>query len=205
MIDALETFFPMAHERLCDRLRIFHEHNPDVHFPFRHSVYPACTMNCGPQTVSFLHSDGSDYPGFPGSIHPFGTFDPAQGGHLIVFELMIFIRFPSGSLSLLSSSGMRHGNTPIREWETRYSFTQYVSGELMKWIAYGFKPAGDLTPADKMRLDEEAEESIDFQRARMSNFFRLDRDRLAVYERRRMHTAARSGLSGPSCDSEHGL
>ncbi|KZV64114.1 hypothetical protein PENSPDRAFT_588875 [Peniophora sp. CONT] len=182
--DALEFFFPLAHEVLCERMRELHLHHPHLRFPFKNSVYPACTMNCGPQSVSFLHADGPDYPGIPGSIHAFGSFNPKHGGHLIAFDLKLFIQFPSGTLSLLSSSGMRHGNTPIQSNETRYSFTQYVSGHLIKWVAYGCRPAGQVGEEEKQRLDEVMREGWHNQRARLSNFFRLNQDRLQSYMRR---------------------
>ena len=142
-------------------------------------------MNVGPQSVSFVHADGSDYPGLPGSIHPFGTFDADFGGHLIAFDFGFFVRFPSGSLALLSSSGLRHGNTPIREFETRYSFTQYVSGHLVRWITHGCRAAGSIDRIEQEKLNLEGGEGWLAQRARLSNFFRLDRDRKAAYERRR--------------------
>lgn len=179
--DALESLFPLAHDHLCRRMRALHEHHPHLRFPFKNSIYPACTMNLGPQSVSFVHGDGGDYPGLPGSIHSFGNFDANLGGHLIAFDLGFYIPFPSGTLALISSSGMRHGNTPIREFETRYSFTQYVSGHLIKWIAYDFRPSGKVDAMERERLNEERGEGWANQRARLSNFFRLKFDRERVY------------------------
>ena len=177
--------FPLAHEHLCDRMRELHKRHPDLKFAFERSVFPACTMNLGPQSVSFVHADGGDYPEVPGSIHTFGNYDADLGGHLIAFDFQIFIRFPPATLSLLSSSGLRHGNTPIQEAETRYSFTQYVSGHLMRWIAYGCKPAGEVNMADRDHLNMARGEGWEQQKARLSDFFRLDRDRKRVYARRR--------------------
>ncbi|VDB87219.1 unnamed protein product [Peniophora sp. CBMAI 1063] len=141
-------------------------------------------MNLGPQSVSFQHADGGDYPGTPGSLHSFGSFEPTLGGHLIAFDYGIFIQFPSGTLALLSSSGLRHGNTPIAAHETRYSFTQYVSGHLIKWIVYGSRPAGKVPEDEKRFLDEEHEEGWANQKARLSNFFRLSVDRKLAYHTR---------------------
>lgn len=164
-------------------MRELHIKQPTLRFAFGNSVYPACTMNLGPQSVSFLHGDGGDYPGIPGSIHAFGSFDPREGGHLIAFEYRFFIRFPAGTLSLLSS-GVRHGNTPVHDGETRYSFTQYVSGQLIKWVAYGCRPAGDVSDIEKTQLDMTMLEGWDNQRNRLSNFFQLLHDRQAAYDRR---------------------
>lgn len=189
---ALETFFPMAHEHLCIRMQTLHCHHPHLRFPFRNSIFPACTMNLGPQSVSFVHGDGGDYPGLPGSIHAFGNFDPTKGGHLIPFELGFFIRFPAGTLALLSSSGIRHGNTPIQPFETRYSFTQYASGNLIRWVTYGCRPCGKVAESVKKTLDRDMEEGWQNQKARLSDFFNLSKDRLRTYERKlkRLSTAA---------------
>ncbi|KZV58977.1 hypothetical protein PENSPDRAFT_596229 [Peniophora sp. CONT] len=113
-------------------MRELHVRHPHLCFAFKDSVLPACTMNLGPQSVSFVHADGGDYPWIPGSIHAFGSYNPQLGGHLIAFDYGFFILFSAGTLSLLSSSGLRHGNTAIQKSETRYSFTQYVSGHLIK-------------------------------------------------------------------------
>ena len=183
--DALEWFFPMAHEHLCNRMRDLHETHPHLRFPFENSAFPACTMNLGPQSVSFIHADGGDYPGIPGSVHSFGSFNYKLGGHIIALDYGFFVQFPSGTLTLLSSSGLRNGNTPIQHLESRYSFTQYISGHLMRWIAYGFRAANEVPESEKKMLDNVAGEGWDNQRARWSNYFSLEDDRKQVYDRSR--------------------
>lgn len=63
----------------------------------------------------------------------------------------MIIEFPPGSLILIPSSVIRHGNTPVQEDERRYSFTQYCAGALFRWVHNGFVPEYALT--DKARKE----------------------------------------------------
>ena len=67
-----------------------------------------------------------------------GAYDHTLGGHLILFGLKLVVQFPVGSTVLIPSGCMEHGNTPIREGETRLSIAQYAAGGLLRWVAYGF-------------------------------------------------------------------
>ncbi|KAH9920760.1 uncharacterized protein B0H18DRAFT_956896 [Fomitopsis serialis] len=64
----------------------------------------------------------------------FWAFDHTKGGHLILWPLKKAIQFPSGSAILLPSALVEHGNVPVQEDETRFSFTQYAAGGLFRWI-----------------------------------------------------------------------
>lgn len=66
------------------------------------------------------------------------------------------VEFPSGSTILLPSASIFHGNTPIQPGETRYSFTQYCAGGLLRWVDYGFqsvKSCAINNPKLKAKLD----------------------------------------------------
>ncbi|KAJ7430402.1 hypothetical protein FB451DRAFT_973501, partial [Mycena latifolia] len=54
-----------------------------------------------------------------------GAFDPDCGGHLILGDLKLIIRFPPASTILLPSAILRHSNTKIQRAERWYSFTQF--------------------------------------------------------------------------------
>ncbi|KAJ7937906.1 hypothetical protein B0H13DRAFT_1580401, partial [Mycena leptocephala] len=66
-------------------------------------------------------------------------FDPDFGGHLVLWDLKLVIRFPPGATILIPSAIVRHSNVPIRPDERRCSFTQYTAGGLFRWIRDGFK------------------------------------------------------------------
>ena len=73
------------------------------------------------------------------AICALGSYNPIEGGHIILFNLGLVIQFPPSSIMLISSSTICHGNVRIKPHEMRQSFTQYYSGGLLWWVAYGFK------------------------------------------------------------------
>ncbi|KAJ7808475.1 hypothetical protein B0H14DRAFT_3482318 [Mycena olivaceomarginata] len=81
---------------------------------------------------------------FPGSIcwcviTVLSDFDPDRGGHLILWDLCLVIRFPPGSTILIPSVLIRHSNVPIQDHEYRASFVQYTAGGLFQWVRNGFR------------------------------------------------------------------
>jgi hypothetical protein len=111
---------------------------------FNNSVYPASTFNLGPETVCLEHVDPNNTAHGFCAISSGGTYDPKKGGHIILIQLRLIIEFPPGSTVLVPSAALVHANTPIGKGETRFSFTQYCAGGLMRWVDYGFKTAKDL-------------------------------------------------------------
>jgi len=111
---------------------------------FQESVFPASTFNLGPNTVTLDHIDYANVAYDLCCISALGNYNPDKGGHMILFDLGLMIRFPSGSTILIPSSVLRHGNTPIATQETCMSFTQYCAGGLFCWVQYGFQMQKDL-------------------------------------------------------------
>ena len=106
--------------------------------PFPRSTYPAATFNLGPCVCTFKHHDPLNCPFGLCAIQALGTFDPTKGGHLILWDLGIYIEFPPGSLILIPSATLVHSNTPIQKHEKRASFTQYCGGGLFRFVDNDF-------------------------------------------------------------------
>lgn len=106
--------------------------------PFPRSTYPAATFNLGPCVCTYKHRDPLNCPFGLCAIQPLGDFDPTKGGHLILWDLGIYIQFPPGSLILILSATLVHSNTPIQAHEKRASFTQYCGGGLFHYVDNGF-------------------------------------------------------------------
>lgn len=124
-------------DQFCDLQRAMSEIRSFVGndaFPFRNSIYPACALNLGPQTVTKRHNDPANKAGSWCIITAAGDFDYRRGGHLILWDLKLIIEFPAGSTIAIPSALLEHSNTLIQDGEHRYSFTQYVSGGLFRWI-----------------------------------------------------------------------
>lgn len=148
MIEPLAGSFafyaPKVHRLYEDSLHSLYNHDPSLHRPFKNSVYPAASFNLGPETTSLVHIDSGNFTVGMCALTSFGSFDPKLGGHLILWDLKIFVEFPPGATILILSAVLRHGNTPIQPGETRYSMTQYCAGGLLRWVAYGFRKVADL-------------------------------------------------------------
>lgn len=110
---------------------------------FPDSVFAACTFNFGPRAICAPHLDFANLSWGWCAITALGNFDPDLGGHLILWDLRLVIRFPPGSTILLPSALIRHSNVPIRAHEHRSSFVQYTAGGLFRWVRNGFKTDED--------------------------------------------------------------
>ena len=102
----LSSFFPRAYWNALDVLGKLQQNDWSLRRNFINSIYPACTFNLGPRTVCFPHNDSSNYPGIPCAITALGNFDPDKGGNLVIWDLMIRIRFPPGATILIPSTGL---------------------------------------------------------------------------------------------------
>ncbi|KAJ6524704.1 hypothetical protein DFH09DRAFT_1095968 [Mycena vulgaris] len=89
------------------------------------------------------------------AISALGDFDPDLGGHLILWDLRLVIRFPPGSTILLPSALIRHSNVPIRPHEHRSSFVQYTAGGLFRWVRNGFQTDEDWERSASRKEKEE--------------------------------------------------
>jgi len=96
----------------------------------------------------------------------------------------LVIEFPSGSDIIIPSSTLAHGNTPIQPGEWRVSFTQYCSGGLFRWVAYGFRTLKDCAlkkPKLKAKVDGKAGSRWEKALGRFSKVDELHADRMKVF------------------------
>lgn len=139
-----KSFAPLLFEHYRTNLELLRQWKPTLAPAFVQSVFAACTFNFGPQTVSILHRDkGNIVYGWCG-ITALGHFNPDYGGHLILWDVGLVIRFPPGSTILIPSAAITHSNVPICKGETRYSFIQYSAGGLFRWVYNGFMKDEDF-------------------------------------------------------------
>jgi hypothetical protein len=105
---------------------------------FEGSAFAAVTFNVGPRTTTFPHRDFANLCWGWCAICALGNFNPDQGGHLILWDLKLAIRFPRGGIIIIPSAMIRHSNASIGMNETRYSITQYSASGLFRWVENGF-------------------------------------------------------------------
>ncbi|KAF8134659.1 hypothetical protein K438DRAFT_1997695 [Mycena galopus ATCC 62051] len=124
-----------------------------VNFPAATSVFAAVTFNFGPRTITYPHLDFANLAWGWCAIIALGRFDPDKGSHLILWDLKLVIRFPPGSTILIPSALIRHSNTSVQVNETRYSFAQYTSAGIFRFVENGLRSdedvySGSLSEAD---------------------------------------------------------
>ncbi|KAF8176193.1 hypothetical protein K438DRAFT_1460212, partial [Mycena galopus ATCC 62051] len=115
------------------------EKHPFLRKIFPQSPFTAVTANLGPISVSPPHLDGANKADGMCLISALGNFDPDLGGHIVLWDLDLIIRFPPGCSSFIPSAVVAHSNTPIQAHEERFSLLQYSAGSLFRWVANGFK------------------------------------------------------------------
>lgn len=147
------------------------------------SIFAAASANFGPTVLTFEHADFGNKANGICPIWCAGSFDSTKGGHLIVRQLNKVIQFPPGSMILISSATIQHGNVAIAPGETRVSFTQYSAGGLFRWVHYGFRSWKTLKAQDESRARaEEKARPVRWKTAiqAFSKLHELHADRLAA-------------------------
>ncbi|KAF9474436.1 hypothetical protein BDN70DRAFT_908514 [Pholiota conissans] len=134
-----ETYAPRLHRYYGDVLDDVTCTYPHLKRPFDNSVFAACCFNFGPRTVTYPRRDHANLAWGWCSITALGSFDADKGGHLILWDLNLVIRFPPGSTILIPSAILEHSNVSIAQGEKRYSFVQFSAGGLFRWVENDFK------------------------------------------------------------------
>ncbi|TRM56359.1 hypothetical protein BD626DRAFT_370626, partial [Schizophyllum amplum] len=111
-----------------------HRRRPHLRRNFDNSVFPCATFNLGPRAVSLPHRDSLNMACGVCAVHAQGHFDADRGGHLILWDLKLIIRFPAGATLVFPSALIRHSNVAISPNEVRRSFTMFCPGHLSRWV-----------------------------------------------------------------------
>lgn len=101
-------------------------------------AFPCRSFNLGSQTVTIPHVDDKNLAYSWCSVTALGNFNPDVGGHLMLWDFNLAIRFPPGSTIMIPSALFIHSNAAIQKDETRYSIVQYAAGGLFRWARRGF-------------------------------------------------------------------
>ena len=141
------TWFPNIYRDYVALMVRLADHYPDFEPPIRGSVFAAHSGNVR-RAVTYLHQDEMNSAGGICPIINTGNFDPKKGGHLVIPQLGIVIEFPPGSIILIPSATLVHGNVAIGEHEDRESMTMYTAGGLFRWVKYGFQTEKEFKVKD---------------------------------------------------------
>ncbi|TRM57984.1 hypothetical protein BD626DRAFT_411072, partial [Schizophyllum amplum] len=134
---AVAAHFDKSHAFMTEKmkeLQTLKPHNPI----FKNTVFPCCTINSGPRAISLPHRDSHNLAFGVCAVHAQGNFDPDKGGHLILWDLGLVVRFPPGTTLIFPSALIRHSNVALNsEDEVRRSFTLFFPGHLARWADNG--------------------------------------------------------------------
>ncbi|KAL1700431.1 hypothetical protein EV121DRAFT_295222 [Schizophyllum commune] len=128
---------PAIHEYYATTLAALLSNDPSLFVNFPRSVWCCITINFGPKTVTYPHRDYGNLPFGWCAITALGNYDPDVGGHLVLWDCKMVIRFPPGSTILIPSAIIKHSNTRVGKHERRYSVTQYTAGAIFRWVEHG--------------------------------------------------------------------
>jgi len=145
--DAFEEFAPELYNLYKTQMDRLLKEDENLKMPFEKSVFASTAFNFGPRVISTPHKDNLNLAYGWCSITALGNFDPRAGGHLVLPELKLALRFPPGSTVLVPSAAFTHYNLLIPSEDTRHSITQFSAGGLFRWIAYGFQHKRDAVAA----------------------------------------------------------
>ena len=128
----MSLYAPRMHAPYVLTLDALIQRDARVRRNFLNNNFAAMTINLGPRTVTYRHTDHLNVPWGWCAISAFGRYK--LGGHLILWELGIAIEFPPGATILIPSAVLTHSNVAIAAHEQRYSLTQYTAGGILRWV-----------------------------------------------------------------------
>ncbi|KAJ3925567.1 MAG: hypothetical protein NXY57DRAFT_906902 [Lentinula lateritia] len=134
---ALATWFPRCYKEALHQKQQLHALRPKLQFNFDNSVYSCMTVNFGPWTWTYIHTDSKNDPCLPCAVTSGGKYNWKLGGHMVLWDFGIVLEFLPGTTILLSSAFLHHLNIPVSMGETRVSVTQYTAGSIRRWLEYG--------------------------------------------------------------------
>ncbi|TFK60759.1 hypothetical protein BDN72DRAFT_778995, partial [Pluteus cervinus] len=178
---AFSYFAPKLYAHYCKKLLCLFKRDQKLQRNFEGSIFPGVSVNLGPTTVALDHTDAGNVAYGLCALTPLGSFDDSKGGYLILFDLGLLIQFPAGSVILLPSGVLRHGNTPILAGEERMSIAQYCAGGLLRWVDYGFKQAKRLSKKQKLVVDGDHNERVQEALSLFSRVDELEADRRSTF------------------------
>ncbi|KAG6823502.1 hypothetical protein H0H92_010011, partial [Tricholoma furcatifolium] len=184
---ALFLYAPKLYEWICTKIGGLMK---NFKRNFAKSIFPAITLNLGPQTQCYVHLDQNNIANGMCIVTALGNYNHKLGAHFIFYDLNLAVEYPAGMSLALPSAILPHGNTPIQPGEQRFSITQYCAGGLVRWMEYGQVTAKKLCSTQQGRTRREEIDGPPGSRWKgvlnlFSKYDELEGDRRDVLERAR--------------------
>jgi hypothetical protein len=102
--------------------------------PLYHSIFSAATIQFGSKALKPLDDERAwGWTAFTS----LGTYNPDYGGHMILWDLRLLIRFPPGTTILIPRALVRYSFVKIAAHETRYCLMQYTPAPIFGFCSNG--------------------------------------------------------------------
>ncbi|KAE9399839.1 hypothetical protein BT96DRAFT_857967 [Gymnopus androsaceus JB14] len=169
-------FNSFAHQTYVEYKETLTEHiqqKPQLRPTSPKTVFAATTVNFGPCTVTPPHLDAGNVAHGWCADTALGDYDPDKGGHLVLWNLKLVIRFPPGATILFPSALMTHSNIPVQDGEQRRSIVQYSAGGLFRWRYNGWcSDKTFLAKASKSELKDREQDRTQRWKVNLEKFTR---------------------------------
>lgn len=140
----VKTYQPLAWARSKTTLqKICAEHPRLEAGRLKNTSFASSTVNIG-RSCTFLHRDSLNKPFHFCAVLALGHFPHESVGQIILWELGVVVDFPPGTVALLPSADITHGNTALGESDGRTSITWYTAGSLFQYSDAGMGTQGEL-------------------------------------------------------------
>ncbi|KAJ7038739.1 hypothetical protein C8F04DRAFT_1255661 [Mycena alexandri] len=103
------------------------------------SIFFCAAFNFGPNVWTFRHRDVPNLLFGWCAVQALGDFDPAKGGHLVLWDL----KLPLGALILLPSATVAHSNVPVADG----------AGGIFRYLDNGCQTVEELAQNDPEEYD----------------------------------------------------
>ncbi|CDO74326.1 hypothetical protein BN946_scf184348.g1 [Trametes cinnabarina] len=109
----LSTYAPRIFHNMRERLQALYARHPSLQRNFANSIYPAVSFNFGPSTVCFPHTNAANDPVNWCHIFALGRFNPDAGGHLVLRDFRLAVRFPAGASHKDDGEPVHNAGAPL--------------------------------------------------------------------------------------------
>jgi hypothetical protein len=110
------SWVPHLYQHYHNNNEKLHIKLPHLHYPFISSIFSCAAFNFGLNVWTFKHRDVVNLAFGWCAIQALSDFDPTKGGHLVLWDLMLVIKFPPGALILIPSATLSYSKKQLR-WE----------------------------------------------------------------------------------------
>lgn len=130
-------YFPAIYDDFSETLERVVDNDPKLSVPIPGCAWAATHINFPPGSWCHAHTDHLNHVGGLCAVWALDEFNADKGGHIILWDLKLVVRFPPGNLILLPSALVKHGNISVYQGGKRSAFVLFSAAGLFRWVLNG--------------------------------------------------------------------